>query len=224
VARLGAQIKEAVERHSLSAIDGRMDQAVGAKWHTTDRHHGIIARGLRNVDTASSWSKSAYRGWVQGYRLVLQTLCFPMPVPLFASWVSNQVGEATVLKQALAAGSFPVTDGLLGDAAFGGAQLTTLYQEAGGWRLGSKQLSKKQPTWKHDLFAYRREAIELLFQRVRQAVELRQCQVKGNGKNGAFGLASVWLDQLVFLSNYRQRKPLAHIKEQLDLARWRVPI
>jgi len=74
------------------------------------------------------------------------------------------------------------------------------------------------------LFSYRKEAIELLFQRVIQASDLKQCQVLGNGKNGAFVLVSVWLYQLVFLSNYRQQKPLAIIKEQLDLARWRVPI
>lgn len=223
VAHLGEQIKESVESASISAIDGRMYEAVGAKWHTTDRAQGVIPAGLRNVDTESYWSKSGYRGWIQGYRLIMQTLVFPAPVPLFARWVSNEVGEATVLKQALASDSFPVTSVLLGDETFGGTELTTLYQAAGGWLLTPKQLPKQNHTWKDDLLAYRREAIELLFQRVIQAVDLKSCPVKGNGKNGAFVLASVWLYQLIFLSNYRQQKPLAIIKEQLDLARWRVP-
>lgn len=200
-----------------------MYEAGGAKWHATDRAQGVIPAGLRNVDTESYWSKSAYRGWVQGYRLIMQTLVFPAPVPLFARWVSNAVGEATVLKQALARDSFPVTDVLLGDETFGGTELTTQYQATGGWLLTPKQLPPKNHTWKDDLFAYRREAIELLFQRVIQSVDLKSCPVKGNGKNGAFVLASVWLYQLIFLSNYRQQKPLAIIKEQLDLARWRVP-
>jgi len=53
---------------------------------------------------------------------------------------------------------------------------------------------------------------------------LKSCQVKGVGKNGAFVLASVWLYQLVFLMNFRQNKPLAIVKEQVESARWRIPI
>jgi len=43
------------------------------------------------------------------------------------------------------------------------------------------------------------------------------------GRNGAFVLASVWLYQICFLADYREGKPLAHIKEYLDCARWRIP-
>jgi hypothetical protein len=60
------------------------------------------------------------------------------------------------------------------------------------------------------------------FQRVIQACDLKACPAKGRDRNGAFVLASVWLYQVVFLSNYRAGRPAAHIKEQLDLARWRV--
>ncbi len=38
------------------------------------------------------------------------------------------------------------------------------------------------------------------------------------------GLASVWLYQIIFITNHRQQKPLANVKEQVDYARWRVPI
>lgn len=49
-----------------SAIDGRMYEAVGARWHAKHRRENRIPPGLRNVDTDSYWSKSDYRGWVQG--------------------------------------------------------------------------------------------------------------------------------------------------------------
>jgi len=124
----------------------------------------------------------------------------------------------------IARGELLITDTLLADETFSSAGLVKLYGEAGGWLLTSKQLPPQNHTWKADLFAYRRETIELLFQRIIQASDLKKCQVKGNGKNGAFVLASVWLYQIIFLTNHRQRKSLANVKEQVDLARWRVPI
>src|SRR5262249_807061 len=51
------------------------------------------------------------------------------------------------------------------------------------------------------------------------ALGLKECQVKGEGRNGAFVLASVWLSQICDLTNYREGKPLAWIKEHLDCAR-----
>ncbi|MDQ3712021.1 MAG: hypothetical protein M3388_07355 [Acidobacteriota bacterium] len=46
------------ENHSsVSAVDGRMYQAVGPKWHKKDRREGVIPVGLRNVDVESSWSR-----------------------------------------------------------------------------------------------------------------------------------------------------------------------
>jgi len=208
----------------VSAIDGRMYEAAGAKWHAKHRRENLIPAGLRNVDTESYWSKSDYRGWVQGYRLIVQTLVFPAPVPLVARWTGNQIGEATTFKQMLAREELLVTDTLLADETFGSTESVNLYGAAGGWLLTPKQLPEKNYTWKDDLFAYRRETIELLFQRIIQAADLKQCQVKGNGKNGAFVLASVWLYQILFLTNHRQQKPLANVKEQVDYARWRVPI
>lgn len=223
---LGNRIQAAVPAgsSSLSAIDGRMYQAIGSRWHKRDRLAGIIPAGLRNVDQESAWSKSNYRGWVQGYRLVVQTLVFPSPVPLFAVWVSNQTGECTVAKQAIQDECLAITDVLLGDETFGGTDLTALYKKAGGWLLTPKQLPPVNRSRKDDLYEYRRETIELLFQRIIQTADLKQCQAKGNGKNGAFVLANVWLYQIIFLTNLRQQKPLANVKEQVDLARWRIPI
>lgn len=226
IAHLGEQITQEVEpladEPQVSAIDGRMYQAVGPLWHQKHRKLGLIPQGLRNVDRESAWFKSGYRGWVQGYRLVLQGLVFPEPVPLFAAWRLNSEGEATIMAQALTEECLPVTSVLLGDSTFGGATLCASYQEHGGWLLTPQQLSTERRSWKDDLYAYRKETIELLFQRVIQSCDLKACPVKGWSRNGAFVLASVWLYQIIFLDNYRAGRPVAHIKEQLDLARWRI--
>lgn len=124
----------------------------------------------------------------------------------------------------LARNELLITDTLLADETYAADGLQKKYRAVGGWLLTSKQLPKQNRTWKNDLFADRKETIELLFQRIIQAADLKRCQVKGNGKNGAFVLASVWLYQIIFLHNFRAQKPLANVKEQVDLARWRVPI
>lgn len=220
--KIAREVTPAAEQPHASAIDGRMYEAAGPLWHQKHRCEGRIPVGLRNVDVESAWSKSGYRGWVQGYRLVLQGLVFPEPVPLFAAWRLNSEGEATIMAQALERQSLPVTPVLLGDETFGGAALVASYAGRGGWLLTPRQLSKKRRSWKDDLYAYRKETIELLFQRVIQSADLKACPVKGWSRNGAFVLAGVWLYQVIFLSNYREGRPTAHVKERVDLARWRI--
>ena len=226
VQALGQQILGEVEpgpdEPQASAIDGRMYQAQGPRWHKRDRQQGRVPLGLRNVDTESAWSKSGYRGWVQGYRLVLQGLVFPAPVPLFARWCPNSVGESTVLEKALAADQLPITELLLGDSTFGGADLVALYARHGGWLLTPQQLPTNPDSWKRDLYAYRRETIELLFQRLIQACDLKACPTKGLARTGTFVIASVWLYQVLFLDNHRHHRPVAHIKESIDEGRWRI--
>ena len=226
VQALGQQILGEVEpgpdEPQASAIDGRMYQAQGPLWHKRDRDQGRVPVGLRNVDTESAWSKSGYRGWVQGYRLVLQGLVFPAPVPLFARWCPNSVGESTVLENALAAEHLPVTELLLGDSTFGGAVLVATYAQHGGWLLTPQQLPATPESWQQDLYAYRRETIELLFQRIIQACDLKVCPTKGLARTGTFVIASVWLYQVLFLDNYRHHRPVAHIKEMIDEGRWRI--
>jgi hypothetical protein len=99
---------------------------------------------VRNVDTESKWSKSGYRGWVQGYRLVARGLAFPYPVPIFATWRPSNENEANIAIEALLAGELKVTDVLLGDETFGGGLFPYLYEEAGGWDLSPKQLPQER--------------------------------------------------------------------------------
>jgi len=225
ISLMGADILAKVtlkQSQTVSAIDGRMYQAVGPKWHKINRLHGLVPLGLRNVDVESSWFKSGYRGWVQGYRLVLQSLVFPFPVPLSATWQPNNIGESTITKQAITSRQLIKTDILLGDETFGGEDLVNLYREIDGWLLTPQQLPKKRRSFKQDLYDYRKETIELLFQRIIQAFDLKTCQVKGLNKNGAFVLACVWVYQCVFLMNFSQKKPLFVIKELIEAARWRI--
>jgi len=220
--QLLAEVVPGPDEPQASAIDGRMYQAQGPLWHKRDRDQDRIPVRLRNVDTESAWSKSGYRGWVQGYRLVLQGLVFPAPVPLFARWCPNSIGESTVLTEALTANQLPVTELLLGDATFGGTALVTLYAQEGGWLLTPQQLLVNPAAWQHDLYAYRRETIELLFQRIIQACDLKACPTKGLARTGTFVIASVWLYQELFLDNHRHHRPVAHIKEIIDEGRWRI--
>lgn len=154
--------------------------------------------------------------------MVLQGLVFPAPVPLFARWGPNSVGESTVLAEALAADQLPVTELLLGDSTFGGAELVASYAQHGGWLLPPQQLPAHPESWNHDLYAYRRETIELLFQRIMQAGDLKACPTTGLARTGSFIIASVWLYQVLFLDNHRHHRPLAHIKEIIDEGRWRI--
>lgn len=215
----------AAENHSqVSATDGRMYQARGPKWHKKDRQQGVIPIGLRNVDTQSSWSKSGYRGWVQGYRILLQTLVFPSPVPLFAVWRKNSTNEAKIAAEELEKGQLQITPVMLGDTTFGKEDFVPEYEKAGGYLLTPRQLPKQNRSSKNDLYEYRKETIELLFQRLIQAFDLKDCKVKGEAKNGAFILASVWAYQICWLNNYRKKKNPADVKEQIENARFRLKL
>lgn len=226
VAALGQQIVEQVEPADglpvAASIDGRMYEALGPRWHQKQRKQGLIPRGLRAVDSESAWSKSGYRGWVQGYRLVMQCLVWPVPVPLFATWQPNNRGEGKVFAAALEQEQVAVAPVLLGDESFGTPDLVAAYAQRGGWLLTPKQLPRCYKTFKHEVYGWRKQTIELLFQRVLQAFDLRRCPTRSLRRNGAFVIASVWVYQVICWSNYQQGKPIAEVKERIDLARWRI--
>jgi hypothetical protein len=226
VAELGRCISERVKPPDdlpvAASVDGRMYEALGPKWHQKQRKAAIIPRRLRNVDDQSAWSKSGYRGWVQGYRLVMQCLVWPVPIPLFATWQPNNRGEGKVFAEALKKEQIAIAPVLLGDESFGTPDLVAAYGTHGGWLLTPKQLPKRYKTFKHDVYSWRKQTIELLFQRVMQAFDLRSCPTKSLRRNGAFIITAVWLYQVICWDNYQQGKPIAEVKERIDLARWRI--
>jgi len=128
------QVAPTADQSPVSVVDGRMYQAQGPKWHASDRRAERVPRGLRNVDTASSWSKSGYRGWVQGYQLLVQGLVFPTPVPLWAAWRPNHENEARLAQQALEQAQLHVTDVLLGERGL--RRRTFHHGLCRSWRVG----------------------------------------------------------------------------------------
>ena len=174
------------------------------------------------MDTESAWSKSGYRGWVQGYRLVLQGLVFPTPVPLFARWCPTRWGKVRCWNRRWPLSTSRSPHSCWATRPLAGPTSWPLYAQHGGWLLTPQQLPTNPESWQHDLYAYRRETIELLFQRIIQACDLRACPTKGLARTGTFVIASVWLYQVLFLDNHRQQRPIAHIKELIDEGRWRI--
>lgn len=90
--------------------------------------------------------------------------------------------------------------------------------------LTPREFNKKRRTWENDLYEYQREKIELLFQRIIQAFDLKTCQVKGKAKNGVLVIASVWVYQILFMNNYPNKRLLADVKEQIENARFRLKL
>jgi len=145
-------------------------------------------------------------------------------VPLFAVWRENQLNEAKIALAELKKGRLQVTDVILGDTTFGKEDFAPEYQKAGGWVLTPRGLPEKNRSWKNDLYDYRKETIELLFQRIIQACFIKSCPVKGEAKNGALVLATVWAYQVCWLNNYRAKKNPAAVKEHIEKARWRIKL
>jgi hypothetical protein len=77
--------------------DKSLFKAQGAVWHKKDQQANRIPKGVRNLDTDASWSKSGYHGWVFGYGL--HTTVTGSGFPLLAEVKTAKVSEQTVLTQ-----------------------------------------------------------------------------------------------------------------------------
>jgi hypothetical protein len=67
----------AIPKQEVSAIDGRMYQALGPLWHKKHRGQNQNPAKLRNIDTESEWFKSGYRGFGAGLSPCQARLGFP---------------------------------------------------------------------------------------------------------------------------------------------------
>jgi len=170
--RIVKEVKPEASHSEVSAFVGGIYKTQVPKWRKSFRHNGrhedLVLVGSRNVESESQWSDSGHRGWVQGYGLFVQGLAFPEPVPIFAAWrpKNENEGDETSI-------SFYI------------------YEEDGGLVLRPKQLFQERHSLKDDASAYRKETIELLFQLAIQALGLKKCQFKGEGRDVAFVLAGV---------------------------------
>jgi hypothetical protein len=89
-------LHSAFDSHVL-VEDASLFKARGPVWHQSDRQAGRIPEQLRNLDTAASWDKSGYHGWVYGYSLHLT--CNRAGFPKLLQTESARIAESQVLEQ-----------------------------------------------------------------------------------------------------------------------------
>jgi hypothetical protein len=86
------EIQVWIEAACAAAIDSTVLRACGGVWHKKDREAGVIPH--TSIDTEAHWTKSAYHGWVYGWKLHL-VVCAASPVwlPLAADLTSANVAD-----------------------------------------------------------------------------------------------------------------------------------
>jgi hypothetical protein len=99
IAFLGQWAEELDEAFNSRTLyeDKSLFKAQGPVWHQKDRKAGRIPKGLRNLDTDASWSKSGYHGWVYGYGL--HVTCNRQGFPKLAQVETGSVSESQVIDQ-----------------------------------------------------------------------------------------------------------------------------
>jgi len=220
---------------TVVSVDKKMIEAQGPLWHKKDRQAGRIPQGLRNVDPDSRWSKSHYRGWVQGYGLhvgVTATVGFPI-VPFWADWTLNTENEAKValpLAKVLPSSTETVT----ADTGYDDPQLRAAIEQKDPNDTVTRKLLvpiKAYASTPDDRKAYadlyqsdsgkadyhqRGISIEPFFQRLDLLFDIEPAWAIGLPKNRAWGLLWVSTMQLLMIYLHRQGKPIEQIKQLLD--------
>jgi hypothetical protein len=81
--------------------DQSLFKALRPVWHQSDRQAGRLPDKLRHLDTAATWGKSAYHGWVYGYgvQMTWNEQAFPALVQVETATVSES--EVIAQKEAL---------------------------------------------------------------------------------------------------------------------------
>lgn len=229
-------IEEAeVTEATVVSVDKKMIEAQGPRWHKKDREKNRIPDGLRNVDTDSRWSKSAYRGWVQGYGFHVGVTATPGApiVPFWAAWTFNNEGEAKAA--ATMPASLPSsTQTVTADTGYDDPDLRAAIEQKDEQENLTRKLivplaayastpderityvelyeSDQGQTDYHQ----RSVSIEPFFQRLDLLFDLEPAWDKGLPKNRSWGLLWVSTYQLLMIYLYRQGKSTEQVKELLD--------
>lgn len=227
--------KKQVTDATIVAVDKTMIESQGPLWHKKDRQAGCIPKGLRNVDTDSQWSKSHYRGWVQGYGLhvaVTATPACPI-VPFWADWTQNNIAEAKV-----ALGMVPdlpsVTQTVDGDTSYDDPDLRTAIEKRNPQDQLTRKLLVPMKVYKStpddrrsyaDLYQseegktvyhQRGVSIEPFYQHLDLLFDIEPAWSKGLPKNRSWGLLWISTYQLLMIYLFHQGKPIDQIKQILD--------
>ena len=220
---------------TIVSVDKKMIEAQGPLWHKKDRLQNRIPPGLRNVDTDSRWSKSAYRGWVQGYGLhvgVTATPGYPI-VPFWAEWTRNN--EADAHAAATMPDRLPApTETVTADTSYDDPDLRAAIEqkdEQGHWtrklivpiaayastpdeRITYVELYESDQG-QHE-YHQRSVSIEPFFQRLDLLFDIEPAWAKGLPKNRSWGLLWISTYQLLMIYLHRQGKPIEQVKKLLD--------
>jgi hypothetical protein len=103
------------------ALDSSLIAACGPLWHKKDRNKGCIPKGLRNVDTESTWGRSGARGWVQGYKghamITADPLAqiIPLDSGLTGAHVADNISAPLFIKHLPASTKYLLADGTYDD-------------------------------------------------------------------------------------------------------------
>jgi len=188
-------IKQTTTCPEVVAVDKKMIQAQGPLWHQADRVKGQIPQRLRDVDCDSSWSVSAYRGWVQDYgsHVTVNATAGGAIIPIRAEVATNSKADAKVaaeLKENLPSH----TRRALGDEAYDDPKLHAgikRYENDLLTRclLVPKEVNKRTPSrrqreadrYRCDREIYRRRSvsIEPFFDRLDQVFDVEPAWMKG---------------------------------------------
>src|SRR5262249_31888887 len=115
------------------ATDKKMVTAQGPQWHKADREADRIPEKLRNVDRDSSWGKSGYRGWVQGYGLHVEvTTPAGGPTHPLDGDFTNKTAKDAAVARALVPHLPPDVQWQLGDTGYDEPRLRALLERRNG--------------------------------------------------------------------------------------------
>ncbi len=74
-----------------AAIDSTLRRACGGVWHKKERAAGVVPHA--SIDTEAHWGKSAWHGWVYGWKLHLVTTVAAVWIPLAAELTPANVAD-----------------------------------------------------------------------------------------------------------------------------------
>jgi hypothetical protein len=83
-----------VEYARAAAIDSTVLRAKGGVWHKKDREAGVVPHS--SIDTAASWTKSGWHGWVYGWKLHLVCAAGAAWLPLAAALTTASEADNAV--------------------------------------------------------------------------------------------------------------------------------
>lgn len=226
-------IKAGVCSAEVVAVDKKMIQAQGPLWHKADRQRNTIPEGLRGVDRDSSWSKSYYRGWVQGYASHIAVTATPGQAiaPIWSDFTKNSLPEAKVARE-LGPLLPDEVKKVLGDTHYDDPGLrdeVERYEKHLLERCLIVPIEVKNRTtpkrrryaslYENNLKLYgrRKVSIEPFFDRLDKCFDIEPAWMKGLANNASIGVLWVAAYQLMMLYLHEQGENPEHVKQLVDI-------